>query len=426
MRILLAILITVLSAALPAAAQAPAAAACEPGEPGPPLVGRITDAVTGAPLHGAVVIVDDYPVGMSEDDGCYEVLRADEIMGGRRRVVVDMHRYVAAGTMLEISAKRTDTVHFALRPTAPGCCRLEGEWALHLTLDTVPEGNRLKPRSRETEGRIVFSAALPSGLGPKHEDPRVEHGRFDVDLSRFFGGPYGPDVSTTVMGPISPDFYTRAAAEVFEHDSVMMVFIPGMSHGGLSLEGTLASDTVRGRWMQNAYCCGARGRFVMHRVAPSPAGDSLVARGVRRIAEERAAAETARAARAGRVGRLRLRVWDTGAGRYTQVRFAAEGHEDNPGGGTSSLAYESGADGWGRVHAFEPGRYDLLVYEFTCNGEERMANWVDPDERTPRFSVTIEAGRQVDKDIRLDVCAVPESAAEDGEVTVPAAIPLPR
>lgn len=428
MRVLLACLVVILSVAVPAASQTPPAreSACDRAEPGLPLVGRITDATTGQPLLGAVVIVDDYPLGMAEDDGCYLVIGGDEIMGGRRRVQVVMHRYVSADTMIEISAERSDTVHFALRPTAPGCCRLEGEWSLHLTLDTLPEGNRLEPRAREAEGRMVFSGRLPSGFPGEREDPRVENGRFDVDLSRFFGGPYAADVSTTVMGPTSRDFFTRAAAEVFEHDSVAMVLIPGMSHGGLSLEGTVSGDTVRGRWVQNAYCCGARGGFVMHRVPPSPAGDSLIARGVRHMAEEREAAEKEKAARAGRVGRLRLRVWDTGAGRYTEVRFAAEGHEDNPGGGSTSLAYESGADGWGRVHELEPGRYDLLIYEFTCNGETRMGQWVDVTERTPRFPVTIQPGRQVDKDIRLDVCAIEPDEGDEMDGVAPVAVPLPR
>ncbi|HEX6042428.1 hypothetical protein [Longimicrobium sp.] len=291
-------------------------------------------------------------------------------------------------------------------------------------LDTVPLGN-LRPRKREVEGRMVFSARLPPRPWLREPDPATEEGRFDVDLSVFFSGPFASDVSTTVYGGQPADFLRQAVGEVFADDSVTMVMIPGMSHGGLSLEGTLRGDTVSGMWVQNAYCCGARGRFVMHRVPASAAGDSLVTRGVHAAARLREAEKKERQARAAREGHLRLRVWDEGTGRYVQVAFAAEGHDDNPGGGTTSLAYESGVDGWGRTHAFEPGRYDLLVYEFTCNGEERMGNWADPDETTPRWTVTIESGKQVDQDIRLDVCALPEYEGEDVIRPVAPATPLP-
>jgi hypothetical protein len=77
------------------------------------------------------------------------------------------------------------------------------------------------------------------------------------------------------------------------------------------------------------------------------------------------------------------------------------------------------------VHELEPGRYDLLIYQFTCNGEERMGEWVDVTERTPRFPVTIQSGQQVDKDIRLDVCAIePDEGGEDRFVA-PVAVPVP-
>jgi hypothetical protein len=424
MRLILPLLIACLAATLPAAAQSSAERmrACDAGEPGFPLVGTVRDAETGEPLPWAAIDVQGEDPDLTDEDGCFAVPSMEG--SGPRRVRVAQRRYLPMDTVVEVSG-RGDTLHLALRPAPPGCCRLEGEWTLRLTLDTIPQGNRLKPRARETEGRIVFSERLPSGFAEENEDPRVENGRFDVDLAPFFGGPYARDVSTTIMGALSEDFFTRAAGEVFTQDSVALVLIPGMSHGGLSLEGTVSGDTVRGRWVQNAYCCGARGGFVMHRVAPSSAGDSLIARGVRHMAEEREAAEKEKAARAGRVGRLRLRVWDTGAGRYVEVHFAAKGHEDNPRGGTTSLSYESGADGWGRVHELEPGRYDLLIYEFTCDGELRMGQWVDVTERTPRFSVTIEPGRQVDKDIRLDVCAIEPDDGEASEVAAPVAVPIP-
>jgi hypothetical protein len=393
--------------AAPAFAQTPTErmSACEPGAPGLALVGTITDAETGHPLHGAVVIVDDYPLGSADSVGCYTVIGADEIMGGRRHVTVHMHRYQAPDTMVEISPDHSDTVHFALRSVAPGCCLLEGEWSLRLMLDDRGETG-VRPRADEVEGRMVFSGRLPSGWDEEETDPHMEWGRFDVDLSTFFGGPYARDVSTTTFGPVTGDFFRQAVGEVLDDDSVMMVMIPGMSHGGLSLEGTIRGDTVHGKWIQNAYCCGARGRFVMHRVPASPTGDSLIVRGIRIDAEMREAAREAEAARAKRVGYLRLRVFDESTGNYAPVEFAAAGHETNPGGYTYRGHYGSGNDGWGEEHQFEPGTYDLLVFRYRCKGEERFADEDYVENRMERITVTIQSGQRVDKDIRLDLCAI--------------------
>ncbi|HEX2080418.1 MAG TPA: hypothetical protein VHG08_22135 [Longimicrobium sp.] len=407
MRISLSFLVLVAAALVstPAPAQTPAErmSACEPGAPGLALVGTVTDAETGRPLHGAVVIVDDYPLGSADSVGCYTVIGADEIVGGRRPVTVHVHRYQAPDTVVEISADRSDTVHFALRPTAPGCCRLEGEWSIRLALDDRG-GTGINPRADEVEGRMVFSDRLPSWGDEEETDSHTERGRFDVDLGTFFGGPYAQDVSTTTFGPVAGDFFRQAVGEVLADDSVMMVMIPRMSHGGLSMAGTIRGDTVRGQWVQNAYCCGARGRFVMHRVPASPAGEALVARALRADVEMREAANEAQAARARRVGFLRLRVFDEGSGRYARVAFTALGHEDNPQGATVNLSYSSGEDGWSREYELVPGRYDLFVNNFPCRGELEMAD--DDYVRMPRFTVTIEPGRRVDEDIRLDLCSL--------------------
>src|SRR6266571_3683861 len=62
------------------------------------------------------------------------------------------------------------------------------------------------------------------------------------------------------------------AGSVPAGDSVAITFIPRMSHGSLSLYGRIRADTIRGRWSQNMYCCGAEGRFVMTRTGP---GDTM-------------------------------------------------------------------------------------------------------------------------------------------------------
>lgn len=97
---------------------------------------------------------------------------------------------------------------------------------IRLTLGAVPQGN-LKPRAEQVEGTLVFSPRLPPAGWDEPDDERTEQGRFDVDLSTFFGGPYAEDVSTTVYGLTTGDFFPQAVGEVLADDSVMIVMIPG-------------------------------------------------------------------------------------------------------------------------------------------------------------------------------------------------------
>lgn len=129
--------------------------------------------------------------------------------------------------------------------------------------------------------------------------------------------------------------------------------------------------------------------------------------------EAREEAEKEERARKRRVGHLRLRVWDEGTGRYALVHFAANGHDDNPDGGTTSFGYASGASGWGPEHAFEPGRSDLYVYEYPCKGEELMPDQEYVENQMPRITVTIESGKRVDQDIRLDLCSIEPYGLDD-------------
>lgn len=81
MRILPSILAAIAAALLLAApcTVQPRMSACEAAAPGLPLVETVTEADTGRPLSGAIVIV-----GRTNSAGCYTVIGADEIMGGVR------------------------------------------------------------------------------------------------------------------------------------------------------------------------------------------------------------------------------------------------------------------------------------------------------------------------------------------------------
>lgn len=156
------------------------------------------------------------------------------------------------------------------RRVAPPCCDLRGEWDLRLQLDT-PGRMHPRPAARTTSGVVRLG---PRILAPEEGDDldslvRPVRGLHEVDLSPFFGGPYATDVSTTVFGGSGgrETLFKEVEALIAAGDSVEITIIPRMSHGGLSLTGRIRGDSIQGTWFQNAYCCGAVGRFVMIRTA---------------------------------------------------------------------------------------------------------------------------------------------------------------
>lgn len=147
------------------------------------------------------------------------------------------------------------------------CCDLRGQWRITLQLDH-PGAGQPSPKTRTVSGAVKLG---PRYLAAQANDDldslvHVVRGMHEVDFTPFFGGPVGHDVSTSVFGS-GPDLVHEVAASIPSGDSVDITFIPRMSHGSLSFYGTIHGDTVRGSWVQNMYCCGAEGRFVMTRTA---------------------------------------------------------------------------------------------------------------------------------------------------------------
>ncbi|MEW5926526.1 MAG: hypothetical protein AB1941_03505 [Gemmatimonadota bacterium] len=390
----------VLAGCLPTPAERLSSCAMEREDP--PLVGTVTEGGTGLPLWGAAVTVHGDLLGMTEETGCYELRPAREVGGGDRHVVVGLHGYVAADTVLPVRPGRTDTVHFALRRAAPPRHRLEGEWTVALTLDR-PGEQAPPPRARNARGRIVFSHLLPPMDLP--DAGLMERGRYDVDLTPFFGAEYAPDVSTTVFGPVGDDFFREAMGEVFAGDSVLVVTIPHMSHGGLTLRGRLAGDSVAGRWDQNAYCCGAAGRFVMRRTRPTAVGDSLVARAWR--ARLRSVREMEAASREWerRSGQLRLRTLDEASGEYVEAHYWLVNQSQDPGESYASTIF-SEAGGWGRWNEQEPGTYSLELERLVCGGEQWFVERDSTRMGAPQTIVTLESGARVSREVRINSAAV--------------------
>lgn len=271
-----------------------------------------------------------------------------------------------------------------------GCCRLEGEWQLELTMDSAAGVPRPAVRTR---GPIVFSERIRPRYEWERFEPGTEQGRSGVDLGVLFGEP----VQEEGIHPWALDLFRSAMGMVLEGDSVLMAIVPETDMGAW-LEGTLRGDTVLGRWGQNAER-GARGSFVMHRVSPTPAGNRLVEDAVRAIRDRRAQDKRDDWQMRQQAGSLRLRVWDEGAGRYVTAGFALRAHGDD-----ADYVVWSGEEGWGEAVDYEAGRYDLFLYRYPCGDQLRIA---DGDAaRTPRATLSIVRREQVDQEIRLDLCAI--------------------
>jgi hypothetical protein len=106
------------------------------------------------------------------------------------------------------------------------------------------------------------------------------------------------------------------------------------------------------------------------------------------------------------MGCLRLRVVDTRSGEVVLVSFAVTPIRPD-GRGMTAISYDSGEKGWGRWHEFEAGTYDLHVYQFRCDGKPAIAaDWVTSAPETASARVEIGPGARVERELRMDVCAV--------------------
>lgn len=265
MRCGLALTLGLLFSAPAAAAQSPCVDLALPAPDNPPLRGRITDAGSGEPLFPVFVLIDLAPVGMTDCDGEYAVL---PFADGPHTITVNHRGYVSHTATVTFSKGITQRLDFALVAAPLPCCDLRGRWAIDLQLDSAAALGD-PPSARAAKGSLVFADSLRLEWDrPSIPDSRFNsvNGRADIDLTPFFGGPLGPDISRSMFGPTDGDFLREATGTVFSSDSVAIDLIPRISHGGLSLQGRLRGDSVTGKWYQRAYCCGAFGRFTMRRL----------------------------------------------------------------------------------------------------------------------------------------------------------------
>jgi len=232
---------------------------------------------------------------------------------------------------------------------------LDGRWRIVLTLDSA--GRDQQPTARTAVGVVALSRSYPRVFEQRGTpDPYVREvaGLHWVDLTPFFGSQIASDVSTSVSGRVDSLFARETEAAAFHGDSVHMDFIPRISHGGLSLAGRLRGDTVAGIWIQRAYCCGAKGTFIMVRES-SDAGHLPLPPPPRVQARDTLPDSIG--------GRVFVRVWDEAQQRYLRGRheFRLSRNE-----WISSFEHGSQPEGWGVPYKTRAGRLQVLLREFQC------------------------------------------------------------
>ncbi len=245
----------------------------------------------------------------------------------------------------------------ATLPLHVGAQNPTGRWTLEFWMDSAGAiGPR--PTARYVRGQIGFDT-LHADTGTASSGERWTRqywpGRFAVDLRPFFGRQIGHDVSTTVVTPFDRTSSTEVETDYSKKDSIEVNFIPRVSHGGITANGSFYGDTIVGTWYMRAYCCGATGHFRMTRLsdaalsfsrpAPPPLPPPLP---IDRRVE------------------VHVRVRDSGTGQF----FAAQHSliRFNPSSSTCCYSTGTQADGWGVYFWLPPGRYQIELSTFDCKG----------------------------------------------------------
>ena len=233
---------------------------------------------------------------------------------------------------------------------------VSGTWSIQLWLDSA---NALGPRptARFVQGLVRFDTlhadSRVAGNGSRWTH-RYWPGRFAIDLTPFFGGPIGRDVSTSIRYPFDEASGTEVEAEA-DGDTLRLDFIPGISHGGISLSGAVAADSMAGLWEMRAYCCGASGHFRMRRTSSVPVA----------FVRPPPPPPPKPLAVDARV-EVRVRLLDLASGRYFAGRHGLTGRQK----GWTKCCYSTSSDseGWGQFFWLPPGKYSVGFERFDCAG----------------------------------------------------------
>lgn len=242
-----------------------ALAACPPSDSLRTIALVVTDRETGAPVHALYAHHQWLRMAKTDSSGV-ACLRVDS--EDTATVVTERPGYATESVHVDLRAEAVVPVVLPVRRRARPCCDLNSRWSITMELDSARAGGRV-PTRRRVDGFLDFGPnhVRVAGKAFASSDSIVQwvHGRHEVDFRPFFGGPVVWTASTSVSAD-GPDLLTEAVGVIPGGDSVVVLLIPRMSHGSLDLRGVIREDVVTGKWVQNDYCCGARGTFTMRRV----------------------------------------------------------------------------------------------------------------------------------------------------------------
>lgn len=285
------------------------------------------------------------------------------------------------------------------------CCDLQGAWMVQLRITDPGRFNPAQPGD-SLSGRITLHRSISDPLvALRPSDPRVIHGRHEIDMVPLFGGPYGRDVSRSTRGG-GRSLLSEVSASVDSTSEVRVTIIPRMSHGGLGFRGRLERDSVVGEWGQRAYCCGARGTFTMWRIPWTAEQDSLVEQWQREQQEDDRAARAAQEAFRAAAGRVRFRTYDSAIGGFVAASYMLR-PLDSAATYYSTIMGSMDA-GWSQVRFLEPGRYYVELSSFHCGNETVMPDQAWHQSR-PQTFIEIRRGADTDLELHFDSRTVPDA-----------------
>jgi hypothetical protein len=230
------------------------------------IVGTIREVGTNQPLEG-VFVSAQYLGDLTDTSGRF---RIHYIKPGEVEVTAGRRDLIEARGRVRVLAARETSIELSIRRSPPPCCRLAGTWSLRLVLREP--GQLPIRRGAEAVGAITFRADTPDPLPERDRpapptDPTIdEFGTYDIDLRPILGEDITHATTNTVFpGRPGSDILKEAAGFVHHRDKVDINLIPRMSHGGISLTGTINGGTIRGEWIKRDYAPTISGTFLMRR-----------------------------------------------------------------------------------------------------------------------------------------------------------------
>lgn len=236
------------------------------------ISGTIRSSETGKPIPG-VYVSAEYFGDSTDEKGNFTVS-----MLGSGIVVIEAIRIdlISKKLVENIEIGKTTSVEILMERAPAACCKLNGEWSLVLNVekDVRPAKDRSKTTAKKVVGSVSFSDKYPSPFKQySHEVASNVHqqfGKYDIDLTKIFGKDFTKSISTTYYGVSREseiDPLKQASGVIYDANIVDIEFIPGMSHGGLSLSGKIVNNNfITGSWYKRGYTSEVSGSFRMRRI----------------------------------------------------------------------------------------------------------------------------------------------------------------